>query len=437
MTDRSRRGYGMGLGAEYRRIWTGNAASNLADGVTFVALPLLAADLTDAPAAVAGLPLAYTVPRILAVLGAGVLIDRADRRVLLHLSNFCRAAVFGVLTALVATEQATLVALYAVSVVMGVAETLSDNTVFAVLPRAVPEDGLDKANARLTGAQLVIDEFLGPPLGGLLFAAAAFAPPGLVTLAFLAAGVSYFLLKGDYGRDRDAPGPGTESGSRTGVAGVLGDIREGAAWTWRHALVRTTVVIGALASVGYMIPFSYLVLYAHDVLGLGPTGYGVLLSASALGGLAGAWGAARLRARVGYGWAIVAALALGSVSFAVIALTTHLAVVAVALAAYIGHAALWNVLAASVRQKATPDALRGRVIATTRLLSFCGLALGSLLGGWLAGALGLRAPFLVAGGLFAVAVVVALAGLRHFRAWEEETARAPGVNRASETGGRA
>ncbi|GAA2098189.1 MFS transporter [Streptomyces albiaxialis] len=413
----------MGPGAEYRRIWTGNAASNLADGLTFVALPLLAADVTDDPAAVAGLPLAYTVPRILAVLGAGVLIDRADRRALLHLSNFCRAAVFGALTALVATGHVTLASLYAVSVVMGLAETLSDNTVFAVLPRAVPEDGLDRANARLTGAQLIIDEFLGPPLGGLLFAAAAFAPPGLTALAFLAAGISFFRLRGDYGHPPGAARP----------AGVLADIRAGAAWTWRHGIVRTTVVIGALASVGYMIPFSYLVLYARDVLGLGPTGYGVLLSASALGGLAGAWGAGRLRARLGYGRAIVAALALGCLAFTAVALTTRLAVVAVALAAYIGHAALWNVLASSVRQKVTPDALRGRVIATTRLLSFCGLALGSLLGGRLAETLGLRAPFLVAAGIFAVAVGVALAGLRHFRAWED--ARAPGVKETPGTGG--
>ncbi|MDJ1131199.1 MFS transporter [Streptomyces iconiensis] len=399
----------MKLGAEYRRIWAGNASSNLADGITFIALPLLAADLTSSPAAIAGLPLAHAVPRILAVLGLGVLIDRGDRRVLLYRANFARAAVFAVLTMLVATHTASLPVLYAVFVVMGVVETLSDNTAFAVLPQAVTAAGLDRANSRIAGTQLIVDEFAGPPLGGFLFAAAAFAPSGLNTLAFLAAGVSYFLLRGNY----RVPAGGTAP-----PAGVYAGIREGISWTWHHRIVRTTVVIGTIAGVGYMIPFSYLVLYAREVLGLSSAEYGLLLSASALGGLAGAWSAGRLRARIGYGWSIAVALATGSASFLVISVTENLVAVAVALAAYIGHSALWNVLAASVRQKATPAALMGRVISATRLMSFCGLALGALLGGRLATTFGLRAPFLVAGALFAAATAVSVLAIPRFRAWE-------------------
>lgn len=70
----------MRLGAEFGRIRVGNASSNLADGITFVALPLLAAMVTQNPLAVTGLSVAYTVPHVLAVLGIGVLVDRADRR---------------------------------------------------------------------------------------------------------------------------------------------------------------------------------------------------------------------------------------------------------------------------------------------------------------------------------------------------------------------
>jgi MFS family permease len=77
----------MNLGTEYRRIWAGSAASNLADGIIFVGIPLLALTVTHKPLAIAGLDISYTVPRILAVLGIGVLIDRADRRRLLYLAN--------------------------------------------------------------------------------------------------------------------------------------------------------------------------------------------------------------------------------------------------------------------------------------------------------------------------------------------------------------
>lgn len=78
----------MRLGAEYRRIRFGNASSNLADGITFITLPLLATAVTDDPLAVSGLAVAYSLPRVLSVLGVGVLIDRVDRRRLLYLANF-------------------------------------------------------------------------------------------------------------------------------------------------------------------------------------------------------------------------------------------------------------------------------------------------------------------------------------------------------------
>ena len=399
----------MRLGPEFRRIWIGNASSNLADGVTFVVMPLLAAAITQDPLAVAGLSVAYAAPRILSVLGVGVLVDRADRRRLLYLANFSRAALFALLTVLVMLDAAPLGVLYAVYAVLGVIETLSDSSAFAVLPRAVPARDLDRANAQVAGTQIVVDEFVGPPLGGLLFAVAAFAPTGLNALAFLVAGVSFFRLRGSYRQPVDAA---------AARASVLADLGEGARWTVRHPVVRTLVVVGALASVGYMIPFSYLVLYADEVLGLDAAGYGLLLSFSALGGLVGTGVAARLRRRFGYGPSITGALLLGSAAFVVISFSRDVVVVAVALAAYICHAVVWNVLASSVRQQAVPDALMGRVGALSRLLSLSGLALGAVLGGTLAGLLGYRVPFLVAGGVFGLAALVCFLTRSHIRAWE-------------------
>ncbi|WP_275002409.1 MFS transporter [Promicromonospora iranensis] len=401
-------------GADYRRIWFGNASSNLADGITFIAIPLLAVTLTDNPLAVSGLAIAHSAPRVLSVLGIGVLIDRYDRRRLLFLANFSRAAVFALLAVLVMIDAAPLVALYVVYAVMGVIETLSDSAASAVLPQAVEPHGLDRANSQIAGTQTVVDEFVGPPLGGLLFAAAAFAPSALTAVAFLVAGLAYWRLRGSYTvplADRTAASHGT-----------LSSIREGAVWTWRHGLVRLLVIVGALACVAYMIPFSYLALYATKELGLSPAGYGFLLSFSALGGLLGAFVAARLRRRLGYGWTIVAALGVGAISFIVISLTTNVVVVAVALAAYIAHAVVWNVMAASVRQKATPAAMMGRVGSMSRLLSLTGLGVGAALGGLLASGVGFLIPFAVAGGMFAVAAVMCASRIRMFRAWEDELA---------------
>jgi predicted MFS family arabinose efflux permease len=167
-----------------------------------------------------------------------------------------------------------------------------------------------------------------------------------------------------------------------------------------------------------MIPFSYLVLYTNRVLGLNAVGYGLLLSASALGGLLGSWVAGRIRSRIGYGWSIVAALTLGAAAFAVISATTNIVVVAVALAVYICHAVVWNVLASSVRQKIVPPEFMGRVGSVSKLLGLIGLAIGALAGGWLAGTFGLRFPFAAAAVLFAGASLLCVITMGQFRIWE-------------------
>jgi MFS family permease len=151
------------LGAEYRRIWTGSASSNLADGVTFVFLPLLAATITSDPAAIAALSVAYSLPRLLSVLGIGVLVDRLDRRRLLCLANFSRAALFATLTALVIVDAAPMAALYAVYAVMGIVESVSDSAAPAVLPQAVPAAGIASGDGTAVGRR--IEELLAEGSG--------------------------------------------------------------------------------------------------------------------------------------------------------------------------------------------------------------------------------------------------------------------------------
>jgi predicted MFS family arabinose efflux permease len=406
----------MHLGADYRRIWFGNASANLADGITFIALPLLATTVTDDPLAIAGLAVVYSLSRILSVLGVGVLIDRVDRRRLAYLANFSRAGMFAILTGLVLLDAAPIATLYLVYAVMGVIETMADGAARAVLPQAVPPEGLDKANSQIAGTQLVIDEFIGPPLGGLLFAMAAFAPSALNAVAFLVAGFAFWRLRGAYivtPAEADKP-----------RASVRADLREGAVWAMRHRVVRLLIALSGITCVAYMIPFSYLVLYAQEELGLDGTGYGLLLAFSALGGLAGSFVATRLRKRISYGWSMVAALVTGAVSFAVISLTTNIVVVAIALAVYIAHAVVWGIMATTVRQRATPHAMMGRVGSLDGFVGLIGLAFGAGVGGLLASGLGYQAPFAIAGVVFAAAAMLCLISIRSLREWEDNEAHA-------------
>ena len=389
----------MSLGPEFRKLWAAGAISNLGDGVTFVAAPLLAASLTSDPALVAGLSFVYTVPRILLVLVGGALADRLDRRRLMGAVNTFRAALLTMLGAALLGGWESLVLLYSVFLFLGVSETLFDSASLAILPSVVRKRDLERANARLTAAQLVADEFVGPPLGGFLFAAAAALPFLFDAGSFAAAAVLILALRGRFQVER------TEAST---ASPMLADIHEGVGWLARHRLLRVLAVMLGLASVAYMMTFSILVLFARNVLGLGETGYGVLLAFSAVGGLAGSAIASRLVRWLGAGRTIFVSLLIGAGSYVGIASSNNPLFVGVMLALYIFYAVVWNVVTVSLRQAIAPDRMLGRVSSAYRLLGLIGLAFGALLGGFLASGFGLTAPFWAGAVLLALMALLAL-----------------------------
>jgi len=70
-----------------------------------------------------------------------------------------------------------------------------------------------------------------------------------------------------------------------------------------------------------------------------------------------------------------------------------------------GGAALVIIVLGSLRQTIVPSRLLGRITATTRVFGYGALPLGAVFGGWLAGVVDLRAPFLLGG------VIIVVAGL--------------------------
>ncbi|HEX2843856.1 MAG TPA: MFS transporter, partial [Candidatus Limnocylindria bacterium] len=157
-----------GLPANFWRLWASSAASNLADGLFFIALPLLAVQLTDSPLLVAGLAIAGRLPWLVFVLIAGALADRLDRRQTMRNLQLFRVAVVGLLTALALAGGLSLPILYVAAFVLGVGETLFDTAAQSILPSIVSKERLSTANGRLYGVELVMNQFVGPPLGGVL-----------------------------------------------------------------------------------------------------------------------------------------------------------------------------------------------------------------------------------------------------------------------------
>ncbi|MHA6750804.1 MFS transporter [Rothia kristinae] len=388
----------MSLGRGFSILWAANGLSNLADGIAFVSMPLLASSMTDDPRLVAGLATMYAVIRLLVALPIGVWVDRFDRRTLIVTANLLRGIALLGLALTIHLGVSSLVALYATMAVVGTLESMADNAAVAILPSLVGRERLDTANGRIAAVQLIVDEFVGPPFGGFLFALAAAAP--VFTMGGLWAGAGLIALALPIRRSR----PSDES--VVARPSIYAEAREGIIWLARHRVVGNLALIGALASVGYMLPFSILVLFARDKLGLDGTGYGLLLAFSALGGLLGSFLAPRLRERIGYRWTIVASLTLGAATLVGLAFTANPVVAGVLLALYILHAVVWNICSLSLRQRLVPDDLLGRVGGAARVLSLSGLAVGSALGGIL-GAVDLAIPVVVGGAVFVACCLIA------------------------------
>jgi MFS family permease len=373
-----------GLGPDFAKLWTANAVSNLGDGVTLVAGPLLAATMTRDPRLVAGLAVAQRLPWLLFALVSGALVDRLDRRLLMVRVDAARAVAVGLLGVAVLADAATLPLLYAVFFALGTAETLFDNAAISILPAVVPKEQLARANGRLLGAHMVANELVAPPLGGLLFATAA-AVPFLLDAGTFAAAAALVAAMG--GRFR------VEGSTGAAPTTLRSEIAEGVRWLLRHRLLRILAVAIALMNLTLSATLSISVLYAQERRGHGSVGYGLLISSMAVGGVAASLVAERLIGWLGPATTMRLGLIIETSTHLTLALARSPLLVGAVFALFGFHAMTWSVISVSLRQELIPARLLGRVNSAYALFGFGSLSLGAVAGGLLAARYGLTAPF--------------------------------------------
>jgi MFS family permease len=139
-------------------------------------------------------------------------------------------------------------------------------------------------------------------------------------------------------------------------------------------------------------------------LRLPPEGYGFLLAAAAIGALIGARAAERLVALLGVVPGLWASVAVTATSYALVALVPSPPLVAVLLALTSAAVIVWNVITVSMRQRIIPVAFMGRVTSGYRLAAWGAMPLGSVVGGKIAGAYGLAAPWAAADAIMLLVV---------------------------------
>jgi predicted MFS family arabinose efflux permease len=174
---------------------------------------------------------------------------------------------------------------------------------------------------------------------------------------------------------------------------VRHEVAEGLAWLWRHAPIRTLAITIFAFNITFGAAMSVYVLYAQERLGVGDLGFGLLLAASAVGGAVGAACYGALSGRFTLATLMRAGLVVETCTHLALALLRSPYIAAAVMFVFGVHAAVWGSTSLTVRQRAVPSALLGRVNSVYMLGSLGAIAVGTLLGGALAGLWGVTAPF--------------------------------------------
>ena len=369
------------LPRDYRWLLAASWLTNMGDGIAVAAGPLLVASLTADPFLVSLAALLRWAPPMVFGLSAGVLSDRLNRRRILIAADGIRAVVLGVLVMLMVTDQLSVTGALVALGVVATAEVFADNTAATLTPMMVHRDDLAIANSRLQAGFITMNQLAGPAIGATLFAAGR-AWPFVAEAVLLTAGV---LLVSRLVLPRAAQPVRSRN--------VMRDVVEGIRWTVHHPAVRTLSLTILIFNVTFGAAWSVLVLYAQQRLGLGPVGFGLLTTVSAVGGLLGTGLYGWITRRVSLGNVMRVGLIIETLTHLALALTTTAWVAACIFFIFGAHAFIWGTTSITVRQRAVPDHLQGRVSSVNTISVFGGLVVGSAIGGLLASRAGITAPF--------------------------------------------
>ncbi|WP_199907675.1 MFS transporter [Nocardioides terrigena] len=370
------------LGTSFRWLVASSWTTNLGDGLMMAAGPLLVASQTRNPVLVAAAAVAFQLPWLLFGLVAGAMADRLDRRVLVMAMDGARAVVLVGLCAVILSGQVNIWLVMGAMFLVGVAEVFADSTTGTLLPMLVDKPDLGIANSRIQFGFLTTNQLIGPAVGAVIFAA-GMALPFIIQAVCVALGV---VLVSRIGTPRGAVREHVETHVRQ-------DIAEGVRWLGGNKPVRTLALVIVAFNVTWAAPWSVLVLWSLERVGMDEAGFGLLITASALGGLLGTAAYGRVEKRVPLAALMRTVLACEVVFHLAMALTTSPWAAYPLMFFFGAYAFIWGTLSQTVRQRAVPTEFQGRVGSVYMLCVMGGMLVGSLLGGLIAHRWGVTAPW--------------------------------------------
>ena len=373
----------------FAKLWLGGLISMTGDWILIVGLPFEIYRRTGSTLATGAMVLAFLIPSILLGSVAGVFVDRWDRQRLMVVINLMLALV---MLPLLAIDALGIWIAYVVLFVGSSLELLFTPAEGALLPNLLenPDDDLVTANA-LNGMNNHLARLIGPAIGGIIVAVGGLLAVTVIdALSFLVAAALIASIRTTHARAERHDT--LEHEAADAWRRLLGEWRDGLRTVVNHPVLRALLVFFVITRIGEGLTATLFVPWTTDALHSDATGYGLLLSTQAIGGLAGAIVIGRLGSRMDPLRLVI----LGSLAFGLIdlGLFTYPAIYP-----YIGPALVVMVVVgvpgaammagiATLEQTLASDSHRGRVIGALGAVG----AAGSLVGAIAAGFLGQAVP---------------------------------------------
>ena len=404
------------LGHDFSRIWSASLITNLVDGVLRLAAPLLAVSLTEDPILIGALSALGLLPWLFFAIPIGALVDRVDRRKALVLGNSLRA-VIALFIAFAVSQDFINIWLLLISVFFfGICEVLVDTTSQAVLPQILDKSNYERGNSRLQISEVIVSQFAGAPLSGLLYAVSIALPFFFSTTGFILAGLLILLFPFERAINVRKEGDAGQA-----KLGLKGDIKFALNYLYQDKQIFSIVVITTLLGFFYSLSNAIAPLFILKELNVSPALFGVVLAIQGVGALAGSIAAPMVSKYLGRGKALAINVFFASLLVIFIGLSPN-AYFFVAVSVLIGFTiSVWNILLMSLYQSLIPPELYGRIHGARRTIVWGLMPIGALLGGVIARG-GLRLPFLIGG---SIATLIAFFSYKHIKRIGDLSAEIP------------
>jgi MFS family permease len=362
------------INATYRKFLSAYFLSSIGDWLYKLALPIFLYQKTGSAMVMAVTYGLTFLPFVLVTPFGGVIADRLSRKQMLvrgDTASFILTLLLGLLIFFHTTQ---FWLLYVLVFLISAVNSLYHPVFQSIIPEIVDKKNLSKANSFISSSENMI-LLLGPASSGLVIG--LLGPIAAIFVNALSFLISAVLLNKMEVKAQLSSSKGISFQS------IMSDLKQGFVFSYQNPIVKFGCLLFIFANFGVQIILANLMFYLTNNLKLSSLSIGLTFALIGVGAILGSLIAPRLAKKITEGRLILLAC-LGEGLGASLLLIMHNWIgVGIAWGLVSGCISIVVVTYFTLRQKIIPNNYLGRVIAITRLISYCAIPIASIFGGWL------------------------------------------------------